>query len=238
VICIPVLTNVKAVFFDLDDTILDNKERLVEAALRLTRVRDVNASERLIRNLFCSGKEWMDVLKTLGLSLEKNVLTQYIGFFMEVHSLSKLQPGAKKALETLQKRFELLLVTSRWYRMRVEQELEEFGIRSFFHHVVTREQAANYFGLTKLPLHPFHHQRKILYEYALRLTGLFPKQVVTVGDSARELAPARMLGMTAVAVLTGTGDIEELKKVTPYVIASLAELDKLDMLHTVEDTDA
>lgn len=180
----------------------------------------------------------MDVLKTLGLPLEKDVLRQYIHFFMEAHSLSKLQPGVKKALKKFQKRLELLLVTSRWYRTRVEQELEELGVRKFFHQVVTRQQAANYFGLTELPLHPFHHQRKILYEYALRLTGLFPKQVVVVGDSARELAPARMLGMTAVGVLTGASSAQELKKVTPNVIASLEELDKLDLFHVAEDSDA
>ena len=235
---ITALTNVKAVFFDLDDTILDNKERMVKAALRLTRLRGVSASEKSIENLFCSGKEWMDVLKTLGLPLENDVLRQYIRFFMEAHSLSKLQFGVKKALKKLRKRFELLLVTSRWYRTRVEQELEELGVRKFFHQVVTREQAADHFGLAKLPLYPFHRQRKILYEYALRLTGLLPKQVVVVGDSTRELAPARMLGMTAVGVLTGTSSVEELEKVTTYVIATFEELDKLDVFHVAEVSDA
>lgn len=210
---------------------------MVEAVLHLTRLRGVNAPKGLIKNLFHAGNEWMDVLQTLGLPLEKDVLRQYIRFFMEAHSLSKLQPGVKKVLKKFQKGFELLLVTSRWYRTRVEQELEELGIRKFFHRVVTREQAANYFGLAKLPLHPFHHQRKILYEYALRLTGFFPKQVVVVGDSTRELAPATMLGMTAVGVLTGTSSSQELKKVTPYVIATLEELDKLDVFHVAEDSD-
>lgn len=169
------------------------------------------------------------MLKVLGVPLENGVQAQYIDFFMEAHRLTKLQPGVKKALKVLQKRFRLLIVTSRWYQARVEQELEELGIRKFFRQIVTREQAANYFGLTKLPLEPFHRQRKIVYKCALQLTDLQPNQVIAIGDSPRELLPARMLGMTVVAVLTGTSNIEELKKVTPYVIASLDELDNLDV---------
>lgn len=228
-IYISALTSVRAIFFDLDDTILDVKKRKVEAAFRLSHLKGVNTSRKSIEDFFNSGKDWRDVLRILGIPLNNDVVAEYIHFFMEAYPLTKLQFGVKNALRTLQKRFRLFVVTSRWYRDRVEKELDKLGILKFFENVITRELAANYFKLRKLPLEPFSYQREILYKCALQLTGLLPQQVVAVGDSARELVPAKKLGMKVIAVSTGVDNVEELKKVTPHVIASLNELDKLDI---------
>ena len=184
--------DIKAIFFDLDDTILDIEERKVEAALRLMQLRSIKASRRLIKNLFNSGKNWLEVLKLLGIPIKEDV-AQYVNFFIEAHNLSKLQPGARKAIKTLENRFKLFIVTSRENPAQVEKELEELGVRRFFCHIVTREQAAEHFGLTRLPLQPFSHQRRLLYQCALEFSDLSPKQVIVVGDHPRELLPAKMV---------------------------------------------
>ena len=168
-------------------------------------------------------------MRSLGISLEKDVLTQYIDFFMESHSLSRLKLGVKRVLNNFRKRFKILLVTSRESKAQVEKELRELGIREFFHHIITREYAAKYFGLTELPLYPFNQQRTILYQCALQLSETSPNQVVVVGDSPRELIPAKTLGMLPVAVQTNINGRSDLEKITPYIITNIDELDRLDI---------
>lgn len=202
---------------------------MVEATFRLSQLKGISTSRRRIKNLFNSRKEWTEVLNLLNIPLNKDVQKQYIYLFMDVHRLNRLQPGVKNVLKIFQRKFRLFVVTSRWYRTRVENELKERGIRRYFNDVVTRQVAAEYFGLPSLPLQPFRHQREIIYKCALGLAGLLPKQVAVVGDSPRELEPAKGLGMKVIAVLTGTSSKEELEKVTPHVIATLNELDKLDV---------
>ena len=44
--------DIKAVFFDFDDTIIDVEERLIEAAFRLAHLNGINVSKRAIKDIF------------------------------------------------------------------------------------------------------------------------------------------------------------------------------------------
>lgn len=55
-------------------------------------------------------------------------------------------------------------------------------------------------------------------------TGLAPGRCTMVGDSTHDLVAARAAGMTAIAVLTGVAEAEELRPHADAVLASIADL--------------
>ena len=100
----------------------------------------------------------------------------------------------------------------------VEEELEWFKIKSYFTMIVTREVAAKYHRIKYIPLLPFQEQRRKLYECVVGLTKFDPRNILCIGDSVEELAPARKMQMTTIGVLTGFSNKKELEKVTDFLI--------------------
>ena len=141
--------------------------------------------------------------------------------------LTKIHDCAQEVLSTLHQNYNLVLVTSRDALSSTEEELEWFQIRKFFTLIVTREVASKYHGVRRIPLLPFQEQRKKLYECAIGLLKLNPRNMLSLGDSTGELEPARALGIKTIGILTGFDSKEDMDKTAIPTIPDLTHLLKI-----------
>ena len=224
----------KAVFLDLDGTLIDIRERELHAIRDTAESYGTTVSIDEIRRIHdkLSTKAhrlrldfFSDIFEALGLTFTDQVLEYLLSSFLERYKLSALRTGAKDTLNILSKnKLQILCVTSRETVAEVRLELGFLGVGGIFKEIVTREAAANHFGLISLPHRPYEQQRKKLYKCALAMVGCCPSEVVVVGDMACELGPARDMGMKTIGLLSERENAADLRKASDYVILSIPQL--------------
>jgi len=221
----------KAILFDLDGTIFDISER--DALARYHALNDLGYRVSLddVRKHYRHGIGTMGIVKELGIKFtereEKAYVEASFAHFTNRENalnLTKINANAYNVLSTLSKKYKLILVTSRNNLSSTEEELVWFNIKAFFTLIVTREVAARYFGLGSIPLLPFREQRTKLYECAIGLTKIDPKEMLCVGDAVSEIEPAKKLGIRTIGVLTGFSSKEDMEKASIPTIKDLTEL--------------
>jgi len=224
---------VKAILIDLDGTIFDITERDAFARYKALSDLGYDISLEAVRRYYHFGAGRLGPVKELGIEFTKEKEKEYIkasfAHFVEREAsrLTKIHKGAHDVLSALAKRFRLAVVTSRETLSSTEEELGDFDIRRFFSLIVTREVAAEYYGVEKIPLLPFHEQRKKLYECAIGLTEADPGDMLCIGDSVEELQPAKELGIKVIGVLTGFSNKEDMEKASIPTISDFSQLIKM-----------
>ena len=224
---------VKAILFDLDGTIFDITER--DAFARYKALSELGYSVSLdeVKQSYRFGVGRLGPAKELGIRFTEKEEEEYIkasfAHFTEREAigLTRIYNGAHNALSTLSKRFRLVIVTFRDALSCTEEEIECFKIRKFFDFVVTREVAAEYHGVRRIPLLPFQEQRKKLYECAIGLMKIDPGDMLCIGDSVGELEPARKLGIKTIGVLTGFSSKEDMEEASISTIRDITHLVKI-----------
>lgn len=222
---------VKAILFDLDGTIFDITERDSFACYEALRQLGYNVSLDRVRQHFNSGMGRMGIVEKLGITLKKKetedfIMARFASFTNTKNALSltRIHKGAHNVLSSLAKKYKLILVTSRGTLSSVEEELERFEIRKFFDLIVTREVAANYYGVEDIPLLPFREQRAKLYKCVIELTKIEPRNMLCVGDSIGELEPAKKLKIKTIGVLTGMSSKKEFENASIPTIQDITQL--------------
>ena len=201
---------VKAVFFDLDGTIVDSKDAYLTAmktALSRTgKKSEVNiklATEiprRLEQNLpindLTQGKD------------EKKFLKHYLcAYYQATKTKSKPVPGISHALSRLSGRVKMGLITRRHVpKEKVIEELTAFGLAKYFQSIVT---ACDTLSPKPSP--------DALIRCAEQLNTTITNCAV-VGDSVADIRAGKKAGTRTVAVLSGIFSREELKKENPDLI--------------------
>jgi phosphoglycolate phosphatase-like HAD superfamily hydrolase len=224
---------VTAIIFDLDGTILDIIERDTFARYKALNELGYNVSLEDIRKHYRHGIGQTDIVEKLGIRLTKKEEEEYIkaGFAhfttKEAVGLTKIHAGAHSVLSRLSKRYELAIVTSRDCLSSTKEELKRFNIQRFFSLIITRAVAARYHGVKDIPLLPFQEQRTKLYECAIGLIKIDPKDMLCVGDSVGELEPAKKLGIKTIGVLTGFSSKEDMERASIPTIQNLSQLTRI-----------
>src|ERR1700730_6307890 len=127
----------------------------------------------------------------------------------------ELQPGARRVLCELGRRFTLALVSS-GSRARVRRQLREQEVSAMFRTKVCSEDAA----------HRKPHPAPL--RMALDRLGLSPKVCVYVGDAPEDIEMAHRAGMRAIGVLGGSPVPERLRDASPdALIQTIRELPAL-----------
>jgi HAD superfamily hydrolase (TIGR01509 family) len=212
---------VDALLFDLDGTLIDSDDQVVEnLALRLQRLgwrypyrgarSLVTAAETPLNGL-------MTLLDTLGLDaplLEIWMKTRGLrgGSTQSDH---RLMEGADATLAELKQRYRLVVVTTRG-RGDAWAFLAQHELGDLFEAVVTRESTR------RLKPHPEPICR------AAGQLGIPVERCVMVGDTPMDVKSARRAGAKAVAVLCGFGERRELVRAGADVV-----LDHVSDLSTV-----
>jgi HAD superfamily hydrolase (TIGR01509 family) len=127
----------------------------------------------------------------------------------------ELQPGARRVLRALERRFTLALVSS-GSRTRVRRQLREHQVSAMFRTKVCSEDA------------PRRKPHPAPLRMALERLQLSPKVCVYVGDSPEDIEMAHRAGMRAIGVLGGSPVPERLRGASPdAMIETIRELPAL-----------
>lgn len=197
----------KAIFFDLDGTLIDTDDAFLESlAGRLERWRKVfgGADPRpLLRRAALAAERPVNVFVTLLdlVGLDDNLLSvgdrlrrlrglRVQGRFLPVD-------GVLETLQQLRHTYRLGVVTSR-SRADARAFIAQFGLGGVLQVVAAREDTR------RLKPHPEP------VRYAVSCLGLCPSQCVMVGDTPVDVISAKAAGAYAVGVLCGFGERQEL----------------------------
>jgi HAD superfamily hydrolase (TIGR01549 family) len=201
---------VKAIFFDLDGTIMDSKEAYLTAMkialLKMGKQKEINdesAAEipkRLEQNL-----PIIDLLQGVDV---KRFLEHYLhAYYQATATKSRPMPGISQVLESLSGRVKVALITMRNVpKERVIEELAGFNLAKYFQCVVTAHDT-----------HEPKPSPEALVKCAKQLNTTITDCAV-VGDSVADIRAGKNAGTKTVAVLSGIFSRQELEREKPDLI--------------------
>lgn len=218
------LTQVKGFLFDVDGTLSDTDDHLVERIVRrlhplawLWKDRD---PRRFARWFVMTAETPANTLYSLAdrLHLDAYLAKLYDWYSRKRHEKTSanerfwIVPGVKTMLDELKGRFPLAVVSAR-DRNTTLHFLEHFGLLSYFEVVVTAQTCQH----TKPLPDPVI--------FAAQALGLEAQQCVMVGDTIVDIYAGKSAGAQTIAVLCGFGSQRELERAgADLVLSSTADL--------------
>ncbi len=201
---------IDAVLFDLDGTLMDTDDQMVEdVALglqRLDRPSVYRAARWFVMAIEGLTNGVLTLLDILGLDAPLLGLWEWLRRVRGVATPNyRLMDGAGAVLAELEKYYRLGVVTTRG-REDAEAFLHQHDLRDMFDTIVTRETT------WRLKPHPEPIRR------AARQLGVPVERCVMVGDTSVDVKSARRAGAKAVAVSCGFGKRGELERAEADVV--------------------
>ena len=205
----------KCLFFDLDGTLTDSSEGIINSIIYALEKMNVDIKDKAILKKFV-GPPLMDSYKKYyGFNQEEAELG--LKLFREYFSVkgifeNRLFDGIYDLLEQLYNAgVELVLATSK-PDVYAEQILEHFGIKKFFTH------------MSACPMEEADTTKLDIIKGALKMTSVKNKEeILMIGDTFLDVNGAKECGLDSIGVLYGTDGPEELKVAT-YIAKDVKEL--------------
>lgn len=201
----------KILLFDLDGTLIDSTDAILESFLKTTRFYGINLDEK--RDEVCAliGMTLPDMFLKMGVMSEKidECIGIYRGYYREVFlEKTYLLPKVKESLETLPDAYKMAVVTSKSHFFS-EKILENLKILKYFFTIVGIEDVKE----------PKPSAQPILK--ALEGIDYDRSRVFMIGDTSFDMQAAQNAGVIGIGV---RGKYQkDLEKYTPFVFANVAE---------------
>jgi pyrophosphatase PpaX len=201
------------VLFDWDGTLLDSFEADAQAHIRMFAALGMTWSMAELKRHY--SPNWHHVYRAARLPRAKWEEADRLWMkFYRTHQ-PELQPGARRVLRALERRFTLALVSS-GSRARVRRQLREHEVAAMFRTKVCSEDA------------PRRKPHPAPLRLALDRLGLSPKVCVYIGDAPEDIEMAHRAGVRAIGVLGGSPVPERLRAASPdATIETIRELPSL-----------
>ncbi len=207
--------NVQAILFDLDGTLIDSDDVLVEQwAARLERLPLLNRlynGRRLARRLVMVAETPMNALITLldlvGLDERFFQTSEWLRLVMGHSKPSQYVAvdGTVRFIQEASKRYDLAITTTR-SRGEAQHFVEQFGLVECFKAIITRQD------VKRLKPHPEPVRQ------AAKALGYEPEQCIMVGDTTVDVQSGKRAGALTVGVLCGFGERPELENLDPDLL--------------------
>ncbi len=205
----------KSLLFDLDGTITDSSEGIINSILYALDKMEVNIEDKTILKKFV-GPPLMDSYKKyFGFSDDEAELG--LKLFREYFSVkgifeNRLFEGIDNLLyELCNSGYELLLATSKPTHF-AEQVLEYFNIKKYFSYV------------SACPIDEINTTKTDIIHNALKHTSTDNKsEILMIGDTTFDINGAKICGIDSLGVLYGTDNADELKDAT-YLAKDVNEI--------------
>jgi len=207
--------DVRAILFDLDGTLLDTDDMLVERmATRLQPVAFLDRlydSKRLARRFVMAVEGPFNFMMTLtdAIRLDNKFLSfgewlrRVYGQRDPAHYVAV--DGVVQFIQESSQAYDLAIITTRNRRDTI-RFVEEFGLQDCFKALVTRQD------VKRLKPHPEPIVR------AARQLGYSPEQCIVVGDTTVDIRAGKRARALTVGVLCGFGERPELERLDPDLI--------------------
>ena len=211
-------TEVEAVLFDLDGTLIDTDDAMIERAAKwlqpLAQLFPQSDPERVLRRgiMASEGPTNAFFMDILGLDDELFALGDRLRRLRGLRTPANFQPvdGAVEAVRELSGRYPLGVVTTR-SRRDAQAFLEQHALQDCFSVVVTHEDT------WRLKPHPEP------IRYAAKQLGVAVERCLMVGDTSLDVRAAKAAGACAVGVLCGFGERGDLAG-ADLILENTAEL--------------
>jgi len=223
------LIKAKAVIFDTDGTLIDTTKRFYVV---FNRILQKHGRKPLDWKTFFkrySADTLDDVVAPPKTGRRKDVLHRFwLEFLSEYRSIpvteDSLIPGVKKVLKNIYEQGIPIAITTSCIvpARKLELELSRYGIKKFARAVVTGADVIR-------ALNEGHHfSKQEIFETAMKKLGAVPSDCVVVGDYWNDVEAGKKLGAKTVAVLSGSMELDVLKKMNPdAIIDSVGDLLKV-----------
>ena len=214
------LTEVEAIFFDLDGTLIDTDDVMLERVARwlqpLARLLSQGDPKRMLRRAIMASEgptnAFLTFLDILGLDDEFFALGDRLRRLRGLRTPANFQPvdGVVEAVRELSGRYPLGIVTTR-SRRDARTFLKQHTLADCFSVVVTHEDT------WRLKPHPEP------IRYAAEQLGVAVGRCIMVGDTIVDVRSAKAAGAHAVGVLCGFGERDDLAG-ADLILENTAEL--------------
>jgi HAD superfamily hydrolase (TIGR01549 family) len=211
---------VEAILFDLDGTLIDTDDVMIERVARwlqpLVRLFSQGDPKRVLRRAIMASEgptnAFLTFLDILGLDDEIFALGDRLRRLRGLRTPANFQPvdGAVEAVRELSRRYSLGVVTTRSQR-DAQAFLEQQALADCFSVIVTHEDT------WRLKPHPEP------IRYAAKQLGVAVGRCIMVGDTVVDVRSAKAAGACAVGVLCGFGEHGDLAG-ADLILENTAEL--------------
>lgn len=206
-------TSIEYVLFDWDGTLLDSFEADANAYMYMFGALGMSWSIAELKRYY--SPNWHRVYRAAGLPRAKWEEADRLWRYFYRKQRPKLQPGALRVLQTLDRRFKLALVSS-GSRARVRRQLREHEVSAMFLTKVCSEDA------------PRRKPHPAPLRMALETLRALPRACVYIGDAPEDIEMAHRAGVRAIGVLGGSPVPERLRAASPdAIIETIRELPAL-----------
>jgi phosphoglycolate phosphatase len=203
----------EGVLFDWDGTLLDSFEADAQAYLHMFRALGMSWSIEELKRHY--SPDWYRVYRAARLPRAKWEEADRLWMRYYRRNQPKLQPGARRVLRTLERRFTLALVSS-GSGARVRRQLREHKVAPLFRTKICGEDA------------PRRKPHPAPLQMALGRLRLSAPACVYVGDAPEDVEMAHRAKVRAIGVLGGSPVPERLLAASPDdVIDTINELPAL-----------
>lgn len=221
------MNRIKAIIFDLDQTLIDfmkMKKEAVRSAIKAMiktglKVDESNGYNKLMKIYMKLGIEsenaFQEFLKNELGRIDEKLLAAAINAYLKTkNSFMKPYPKVKTTLYKLRKKGIKLVVVTDAPKVKAYQRLLAMDIEKYFDFVIGFEDAGK--KKTELP-----------FKIAIEKLKLGPEEIMVIGDSIkRDVIPARKLGM--ISVFAKYGSTEKVGKIKPnFELNEFSEILKL-----------
>lgn len=224
-------TEVKAILFDLDGTLIDTDDVMIERAARwlqpLAQLFSQDDPKRVLRQAIMASEgptnAFLTFLDILGLDDELFALGDRLRRLRGLRTPGNFRPvdGVVETVRELSRRYPLGIVTTR-SRQDAQAFLEQHALGDCFSVVVTHEDT---WRLKPHP-EPIRHAAKQL--------GVAVERCLMVGDTRVDIRAAKATGACAVGVLCGFGERGDLAE-ADLILESPVELKQWLQRENLED---
>jgi HAD superfamily hydrolase (TIGR01509 family) len=199
---------VKGILFDLDGTVVDSKQAYLEAAKTAFQAMGLEPPTTETALQIPKRLEQNQPIDDLTQTNIKQFLDIYLKTYYAItEAKTKPIPNIHTALETLQQKAKLALITMRNVpKTTVTKELEKFNIAQYFTHIITAQDT---------------HKPKPSPEALIKTVKAIDVQIcdcLIVGDSVTDIKAGKAAGAKTAAVLSGLYTKQELAKLNPDLI--------------------
>jgi HAD superfamily hydrolase (TIGR01509 family) len=206
-------TSIEYVLFDWDGTLLNSFEADANAYAYMFETLGMSWSIEELKRHY--SPNWHRVYRAARIPRSRWDEADRLWRFSYKKQQPKLQPGALRVLQLLDRRFKLALVSS-GSRSRVRKQLLEHNVSAMFLTKICSEDA------------PRRKPHPAPLKMALEKLRAFPQASVYIGDAPEDIEMAHRAGMRAIGVLGGSPVPKRLRAASPdALIETIRELPAL-----------
>ena len=205
------------IIFDLDGTLTDPSEGIINSVIYALRKMNINFNNREFLKRFIGPPLHESFMKYFNMNKEKAFLAvkYYREYFSEKGIYeNKIYPGIKELLKELKNKNKFLILCTSKPTVYAEKILKYFNIYKYFDFI----KGSNLDGT-------FTSKEDLLEFIMKKFENKKKEEFIFIGDHEVDVKAGKKYGIKVIAVTYGFGDLEKIKSLKPdFIFGSVQEL--------------